>query len=139
MDGRWDDREGFLEHIAHRRTVMAEGSVEVHDELCDGIRYADRHTVHVTKKDGTAVREFGADHLLPAVGCGLLQVDIAPFAQAGHQFAGSLAGDLQLAADVGDGRVAAAGEPAQIRLRLPGGSAGTSFAADDLLVQPLPC
>lgn len=55
-DGRWDDRASFLEHIAHLRTVVAEGSVEVHDELYDGNRYADRHTVHVVKKDGSTVR-----------------------------------------------------------------------------------
>ncbi|WP_030559275.1 nuclear transport factor 2 family protein [Streptomyces aureocirculatus] len=55
-NGQWDDREGFLEHIAHLRTVVAEGSVEVHDELSDGIHYADRHTVHITKKDGSTVR-----------------------------------------------------------------------------------
>ncbi|MFD5427429.1 nuclear transport factor 2 family protein [Streptomyces sp. NPDC127084] len=54
-DGEWADREGFLEHIAHLRTVVAEGTVEVHDELYDGTRYADRHTVHVTKKDGATV------------------------------------------------------------------------------------
>ena len=55
-NGRWDDRAGFLEHIAHLRTVVAEGSVEIHDELFDGVRYADRHTVHVVKKDGSSVR-----------------------------------------------------------------------------------
>ncbi|GGO91982.1 nuclear transport factor 2 family protein [Wenjunlia tyrosinilytica] len=55
-DGAWDDRDGFLEHIAHLRTVVAEGSIEVHDELCDGTLYADRHTVHITKNDGSTVR-----------------------------------------------------------------------------------
>ncbi|MFF3515246.1 nuclear transport factor 2 family protein [Streptomyces sp. NPDC002573] len=67
-DGRWDDRDGFLEHIAHLRTVVAEVSVEVHDEMYDGTRYADRHTVHVTKRDGSTVRtevylfgEFASD------------------------------------------------------------------------------
>ncbi|SEM08833.1 nuclear transport factor 2 family protein [Streptacidiphilus jiangxiensis] len=55
-DGRWDDRGQFLTHIAHLRDVVAHGSVTVHDELADGDRYADRHTVHVTKKDGSAVR-----------------------------------------------------------------------------------
>ncbi|MFE3329630.1 nuclear transport factor 2 family protein [Streptomyces sp. NPDC059176] len=55
-NGEWDDRDGFLEHIAHLRTVIAEGTVEVHDELYDGLRYADRHTVRVTKKDGSTVR-----------------------------------------------------------------------------------
>jgi len=55
-NGQWDDRDGFLAHIAHLRTVVAEGSIEVHDELYDGSHYADRHTIQVTKKDGSAVR-----------------------------------------------------------------------------------
>ncbi|WP_042416442.1 nuclear transport factor 2 family protein [Streptacidiphilus anmyonensis] len=55
-DGRWDDRAEFLAHIAHLRTVVADGSVEVHDELVSGDRYADRHTVSVTKTDGSTVR-----------------------------------------------------------------------------------
>ena len=55
-NGRWDDRAGFLDHIAHLRTVVAGGSIDIHDELSDGIRYADRHTVHVVKKDGSTVR-----------------------------------------------------------------------------------
>ncbi|MEU8463459.1 nuclear transport factor 2 family protein [Streptomyces sp. NPDC029003] len=54
-DGRWDDRDAFLTHIAHLREVVASGTVEVHDELYDGLRYADRHTVHVTKRDGSSV------------------------------------------------------------------------------------
>ncbi|MFD9129447.1 nuclear transport factor 2 family protein [Kitasatospora sp. NPDC059571] len=55
-DGRWDDRTEFLAHMAHLRTVVAGGSVEVHDELVNGDRYADRHTVQVTKTDGSTVR-----------------------------------------------------------------------------------
>ncbi|NGO72096.1 nuclear transport factor 2 family protein [Streptomyces boncukensis] len=55
-DGRWDDRDAFLEHIAHLRGVVAKGSIEVHDELYDGVHYADRHTVHLTKTDGSTVR-----------------------------------------------------------------------------------
>ncbi|MEZ0091201.1 nuclear transport factor 2 family protein [Streptacidiphilus sp. EB129] len=54
-DGRWDDRAGFLAHIAHLRQVVASGSVEVHDELAQGDRYADRHTVRITKTDGSTV------------------------------------------------------------------------------------
>ncbi|MER0443767.1 nuclear transport factor 2 family protein [Streptomyces sp. Edi4] len=54
-NGSWDDRDAFLQHIAHVRTVVATGSVEVHDELFDGDRYADRHTVRVTKRDGSTV------------------------------------------------------------------------------------
>ncbi|WP_371502472.1 nuclear transport factor 2 family protein [Kitasatospora sp. NBC_00374] len=55
-DGRWDDRTEFLTHIAHLRKIVAGGSVQVHDELVDGDRYADRHTVTVTKTDGSTVR-----------------------------------------------------------------------------------
>ncbi|MFF4602536.1 nuclear transport factor 2 family protein [Streptomyces sp. NPDC001339] len=55
-DGEWADRTEFLEHIAHLRTLVADGHVEVHEELYDGNKYADRHTAHITKKDGTSVR-----------------------------------------------------------------------------------
>ncbi|AWZ08462.1 MULTISPECIES: nuclear transport factor 2 family protein [unclassified Streptomyces] len=55
-NGTWDDRAGFLAHIAHLRTVVAGGTLEVHEELSDGTRYADRHTVNVTKTDGSSVR-----------------------------------------------------------------------------------
>ncbi|MFG2092068.1 nuclear transport factor 2 family protein [Streptomyces sp. NPDC048612] len=55
-DGDWADRAAFMEHISHLRTVVADGHVEVHEELYDGSRYADRHTAHLTKKDGSAVR-----------------------------------------------------------------------------------
>ncbi|UXY25449.1 nuclear transport factor 2 family protein [Streptomyces sp. HUAS TT20] len=54
-DGQWADRADFLEHITHLRDVVADGHVEVHEELYDGSRYADRHTAHITKKDGSAV------------------------------------------------------------------------------------
>ncbi|MFE2141053.1 nuclear transport factor 2 family protein [Streptomyces sp. NPDC059456] len=55
-DGEWADRAGFVEHITHVRSVVAGGHVEVHEELYDGSRYADRHTAHITKKDGSTVR-----------------------------------------------------------------------------------
>ncbi|MFI1166956.1 nuclear transport factor 2 family protein [Streptomyces sp. NPDC020801] len=55
-DGQWADHAGFLEHITHLRTIVAEGCVQVHDELYDGGKYADRHTVHLTKNDGSTVR-----------------------------------------------------------------------------------
>ncbi|WP_328929806.1 nuclear transport factor 2 family protein [Streptomyces sp. NBC_00190] len=54
-DGEWADRAEFLDHISHLRTIVAGGTVEVHDELYDGTKYADRHTCHITKKDGTTV------------------------------------------------------------------------------------
>jgi hypothetical protein len=55
-DGRWDDRAQFAQHIAHLREVVADGRVEVHEELSSGTAYADRHTVDVRKKDGSTVR-----------------------------------------------------------------------------------
>lgn len=55
-DGEWIDRAGFVEHIAHLRTLVDGGRVEVHEELYDGGKYADRHTAHLTKKDGSTVR-----------------------------------------------------------------------------------
>ncbi|MEU1631208.1 nuclear transport factor 2 family protein [Streptomyces sp. NPDC020096] len=54
-DGEWADRTGFLEHISHLRTLVAGGHIEVHEELYDGSKYADRHTCHITKKDGSTV------------------------------------------------------------------------------------
>ncbi|KIF06192.1 hypothetical protein PL81_08875 [Streptomyces sp. RSD-27] len=54
-DGEWADRTEFLAHIAHLRTLVASAEIEVHEELHDGHAYADRHTCHVTKKDGTTV------------------------------------------------------------------------------------
>ncbi|WP_405443604.1 nuclear transport factor 2 family protein [Streptomyces avidinii] len=67
-DGEWADRAGFIEHITHLRGVVDHGSVQVHEELYEGSRYADRHTVHVTKTDGSTVSmevylfgEFAAD------------------------------------------------------------------------------
>lgn len=55
-DGVWSDRAEFVAHIEHLRTVVAGGRVEVHEELREGSRYADRHTVHVVKADGASVR-----------------------------------------------------------------------------------
>ncbi|MFJ5025099.1 nuclear transport factor 2 family protein [Streptomyces goshikiensis] len=54
-DGEWADRSQFLDHIAHLRTLGATGEVEVHEELHDGDKYADRHTCHIVKKDGATV------------------------------------------------------------------------------------
>jgi hypothetical protein len=54
-NGVWDDRTGFAAHIAHLRDVVADGHVDVHEELVDGARYADRHTVTVTKVTGETV------------------------------------------------------------------------------------
>ncbi|MBO3675661.1 nuclear transport factor 2 family protein [Streptomyces sp. NEAU-YJ-81] len=55
-DGRWDDRGEFMAHIAHLRTIVAGGSVQVLDELVQGNLYADRHVIDVAKTDGSTVR-----------------------------------------------------------------------------------
>lgn len=54
-NGRWDDREAFAQHARKLREVVASARIEVLDELRDGNRYADRHRVRITKRDGTQV------------------------------------------------------------------------------------
>ncbi|WP_433662282.1 nuclear transport factor 2 family protein [Nocardia sp. CA-128927] len=54
-DGVWSDRTEFAAHITHLRDVLVGGHVEVHDELIVGNRYADRHTVHASKVDGSEI------------------------------------------------------------------------------------
>jgi hypothetical protein len=54
-NGHWDDREAFTCHARKLREVVASAHIKVLDELRDGNRYADRHRVHVTKRDGTQV------------------------------------------------------------------------------------
>ncbi|MGA6173384.1 nuclear transport factor 2 family protein [Streptomyces sp. NPDC012600] len=51
-NGVWSDREGFVQHMTRLRSLISDGRVEVHDELRDGPRYADRHTVTLTHHDG---------------------------------------------------------------------------------------
>ncbi|GAA1952922.1 nuclear transport factor 2 family protein [Kitasatospora viridis] len=55
-DGSWADRAEFTAHIAHLRTVVTGGTIQVLDELVQGDRYADRHIVEATKTDGSTVR-----------------------------------------------------------------------------------
>ncbi|QEA14363.1 nuclear transport factor 2 family protein [Comamonas flocculans] len=51
-NGQWDDRRAFALHARKLREVVAVARIEVLDELRDGRRYADRHRVHITKRDG---------------------------------------------------------------------------------------
>ncbi|KJS53975.1 hypothetical protein VM98_22040 [Streptomyces rubellomurinus subsp. indigoferus] len=55
-DGRWDDREEFTAHIAHLRTIVAGGEIQVLEELVQGDLYAERHIIDVHKTDGSSVR-----------------------------------------------------------------------------------
>jgi hypothetical protein len=67
-DGVWSSRAEFGEHIAHLRAITDSGAIQVHDELSSESLYAERHTVELTKIDGSRVRtevyvfgEFAAD------------------------------------------------------------------------------
>ncbi|MGW2253215.1 nuclear transport factor 2 family protein [Kitasatospora sp. NPDC001660] len=55
-DGRWDNREEFTAHIAHLRTIVAGGEIQVLEELVQGDLYADRHIIDIRKTDGSSVR-----------------------------------------------------------------------------------
>jgi hypothetical protein len=68
VSARSRSRDGFVEHIAHLRSIVASGTVRVLDEFRDGPRYADRHVVEILKLDGSRVEmevyvfgEFAAD------------------------------------------------------------------------------
>ncbi len=55
-DGVWSDRSDFTRHMTRLRSLIRSGHVEVHDELRDGLRYADRHSVTLTRHDGHTSR-----------------------------------------------------------------------------------
>ena len=55
-DGVWSDRAGFAQHMTRLREVVRSGHIEVHDEFRDGLRYADRHSVTVTRDNGRTSR-----------------------------------------------------------------------------------
>ncbi|MFD6228028.1 nuclear transport factor 2 family protein [Streptomyces sp. NPDC060232] len=55
-DGVRSDRTAFVQHMARLRTLVRDGHIEVHDELRDGARYADRHTVTLTQHNGRTSR-----------------------------------------------------------------------------------
>ena len=54
-NGTWDEREGFVAHIAHLRTLVRHVHIDVLEELMDGAQYADRHVVRIEKLDGSTV------------------------------------------------------------------------------------
>ncbi|MFF3859511.1 nuclear transport factor 2 family protein [Streptomyces sp. NPDC002209] len=55
-NGVWSDRTSFAQHITRLRSLIRSGHIEVHDELRDGRRYADRHTVTLGHHDGHTSR-----------------------------------------------------------------------------------
>ncbi|MFD7556141.1 MULTISPECIES: nuclear transport factor 2 family protein [unclassified Streptomyces] len=55
-NGVWSDRADFVRHMARLRELVRGGHIEVHEELRDGPRYADRHTVTVERDNGRVSR-----------------------------------------------------------------------------------
>ncbi|MET9606009.1 nuclear transport factor 2 family protein [Streptomyces sp. NPDC006512] len=55
-NGVWSDRTAFTQHITRLRSLIRSGHIEVHDELRDGLRYADRHSVTLTQHNGGTSR-----------------------------------------------------------------------------------
>ncbi|GGV28882.1 hypothetical protein GCM10010495_51320 [Kitasatospora herbaricolor] len=55
-DGVWSDRDSFAQHMTRLRSLVRGGHIQVHDELRDGSRYADRHTVTVEQHNGRTSR-----------------------------------------------------------------------------------
>ncbi|WP_330300258.1 nuclear transport factor 2 family protein [Streptomyces sp. NBC_00503] len=55
-NGVWSDRASFAQHMTRLRSLIRSGHIEVHDELRDGLRYADRHTVTLGHHDGHTSR-----------------------------------------------------------------------------------
>jgi hypothetical protein len=51
-DGVKSERGEFVAHLAHLQGAIEKGHVVVHEALREGRRIADRHSVHVTMKDG---------------------------------------------------------------------------------------
>ncbi|CAM5649916.1 hypothetical protein SAVIM338S_06495 [Streptomyces avidinii] len=55
-NGVWSDRSEFAQHMERLRSLVRDGHIEVHDELLDGLNYADRHTVTITRHTGGTSR-----------------------------------------------------------------------------------
>ncbi|MGW9592801.1 nuclear transport factor 2 family protein [Streptomyces chartreusis] len=55
-NGEWSDWASFVQHMTRLRSLVRSGHIEVHEELRDGLRYADRHTVTITQHNGRTSR-----------------------------------------------------------------------------------
>jgi hypothetical protein len=56
-NGDWIDRAAFAEQIAQLRSFVDHVEIRVIDELTQGSRYAERHIVEVTGRDGSVVAQ----------------------------------------------------------------------------------
>ncbi|MFF4319493.1 nuclear transport factor 2 family protein [Streptomyces sp. NPDC001568] len=55
-NGVWSDRADFTQHMTRLRSLVRSGRIEVHEELRDGPKYADRHTVTISLHNGRTSR-----------------------------------------------------------------------------------
>ncbi|RAN93598.1 hypothetical protein GAR06_01962 [Micromonospora saelicesensis] len=55
-DGETLDRAGFVEMVTRVRGQIVSGTVQVLDELRDGLDYAERHVYEITLVDGSTAR-----------------------------------------------------------------------------------
>jgi len=52
VNGMWVDRSTFLANIASLREIVERLTITVLDEFPDGDRYAERHLIDLSKRDG---------------------------------------------------------------------------------------
>jgi hypothetical protein len=52
VNGRWDDRSGFLARVVQLRETVEHVTITVLDELTEGNNYAERHIVELVQHDG---------------------------------------------------------------------------------------
>jgi hypothetical protein len=57
VNGSWHDRAAFLAGIVSLREVVEQATVTVLNEFVDGDRYAERHVVNLSKRDGTRIKQ----------------------------------------------------------------------------------
>ena len=55
VNGVWIDRQTFVAAIRELRSVVAQATVTVLDELLDADRYAERHIIELIKHDGERI------------------------------------------------------------------------------------
>lgn len=56
VNGKVLNYDQFVDHIRHLRTHVASGRIEIVEALREGNRITDRHRVHITKSDGSAIQ-----------------------------------------------------------------------------------
>lgn len=57
VNGTWIDHAGFLSAVVTLKASVDHVKITVLDELSDGSRYAERHVIDLSKRDGQQVRQ----------------------------------------------------------------------------------